>query len=306
MQITTNGITAAKSKQIAPVKINQKQHENLSWFSSMVERGRNEVFSEIVIVTLELAKQILDNNPDNRNINENKVAEIAADMRNGRWKLNGEAIIVSREGFLNDGQHRLYGSVASGRAFESVVIFGVSRDSRYTVDMGTSRSVAQFIGMEGAKNATHAAAAARVWHYYRRGLFHNGAPGDGTTRQAVRNEYWQYRDQIEKAIKRVDSKYAVIVGRVPLIVAHMAISAACADANAIEAFFHGVLTGENLSKSDPRLFLRTHLLEAKQTRLQSFRRLELVLRYWNNFRTGVKRSQKLRASDLGAYPKVER
>ncbi len=65
-------------------------------------------------MTVERAKQLLENNDHNRKITQSRVLEYAKEMTNGLWLYNGESIIVSESGKLLDGQHRLLAIIESG------------------------------------------------------------------------------------------------------------------------------------------------------------------------------------------------
>lgn len=113
------------------------------------------------LFTPEDAKRMLERNIDgNRRVKDYVVAKYAKDMREGRWKddVSGQ-IIVSDTGKLLDGQHRLIAVMLSGipRAFD--VKTGVPESAFAYIDNGSSRTVADFIGIP---NANEAAAIARV------------------------------------------------------------------------------------------------------------------------------------------------
>ena len=50
----------------------------------------------------------------NRPLNKKWVNSIALEMKRGRWKPNGKSIIISREGIVGDGQHRVNAIIKSG------------------------------------------------------------------------------------------------------------------------------------------------------------------------------------------------
>lgn len=132
-----------------------------------MEAGRP--FFEEVTVTPELASLILERNPNNRRINRSSVKKLADAIRRGEWVMNGETIIISDTGELNDGQHRLSGCVASGMPIKAIIVFGVTRDSRKTVDMGDKRKAGHVLGMSGHKDGNVLAASVRVVLNYERG-----------------------------------------------------------------------------------------------------------------------------------------
>ena len=134
-----------------------------AWFAAATKRAKQSgVFSEITKITPAMAEYLLEHNPANRNISARLVNRFANEMTGGRWERNGETIIISDTDELNDGQHRCAASVASGIAFETVVVFGVSRDSRSTLDQGGKRSVGQVLCMNGFADGVHLGHAARI------------------------------------------------------------------------------------------------------------------------------------------------
>lgn len=66
-----------------------------------------QIKTEIVNLTPDIASRMLNTNQRNRPLKNNVVKQYAAAMLRGEWKLNGETIIISRDGNLLDGQHRI-------------------------------------------------------------------------------------------------------------------------------------------------------------------------------------------------------
>lgn len=132
------------------------------WLINKLKQGEHESFAERVVITPALAKAMLRHNIANRRVRPSKVAQYADDMRNSRWQFNGESIIFAKSGDLNDGQHRLEAIVASDTEQEFVVVFGVTRGSRFTVDGGATRSVGEQMGLKGYNYPAVIAASARM------------------------------------------------------------------------------------------------------------------------------------------------
>lgn len=135
-----------------------------------LKRGCGEIFSVNASVTPALAERLLAQNTGNRPIRQKgesrSVEAYARAMLRGEWVLNGEAVIVSSDGQLNDGQHRLSAVIASGVAVPMHLMFGVERDTRRTVDQGAARSPGQILSMMGEKSYNQlATAVAFVWSY---------------------------------------------------------------------------------------------------------------------------------------------
>lgn len=132
------------------------------WLNECIERGKSEVFSEATTVSPGLAGVLLERNPDNRNIRQTKVLQYEADMRACRWSFNGEPIIISQEGLINDGQHRLRALVEANVTVPMLFVFGVEREARLTVDQGAARTASDYLGMEGVEYSAAAAGIARL------------------------------------------------------------------------------------------------------------------------------------------------
>lgn len=95
---------------------------------------------EVVRMTPDLARAILKNNINNRNVKRERVNLYASDMEKGRWQLNGESIVIDANGNLKDGQHRLMAVIKSQCTVPMVVVTGVDADCNI-YDRGSGRSV---------------------------------------------------------------------------------------------------------------------------------------------------------------------
>lgn len=160
----------------------------MSWFHKHVTRGETEVFTEIADITPDIARRLLENNSDNRPINKGLVDAITRDISNGNWKMNGETVIVSKDGLLNDGQNRLSAVIAANRSIRTAIIFGLPRETRMTVDMGRQRRTSDFLAMGGVKNSTYIAATVTLYINFSRKRYANGG-GVAPTKQDMLTEY---------------------------------------------------------------------------------------------------------------------
>lgn len=127
-----------------------------------VESAKSNPTTYVIDLTPDLAKFILDVNTNNRSVRNVKIVQYATDMAAGNWALNGEPIIIADTGDLNDGQHRCLAVIESNTAIQTSIAFGYGRETRLTLDQGTSRTAGDFLGMEGVANASLVAAIARM------------------------------------------------------------------------------------------------------------------------------------------------
>lgn len=120
--------------------------ESIDYLNGMIE-------SKWEIITPEYAFNILTkHNPLNRCLLDGTVNSYAKQMREGKWKANGEAIIFSetKEMVINgvkentfillNGQHRLAACAKSGIPFKSLVVRGVPTDAFDSMDTGKVRT----------------------------------------------------------------------------------------------------------------------------------------------------------------------
>ena len=143
-----------------------RQEDGLNRLSQWMRDGRSSRFVVETLVTPDMARAILENNAENRLINNLAVERYAAAMLRGEWHLNGQNIIIASNGELNDGQHRLHGVIMADIPVAMGLQFGVARESRTTLDVGNKRTLGDHFAMAQLKNATNLAATVRLaWMY---------------------------------------------------------------------------------------------------------------------------------------------
>lgn len=270
------------------------------WFNQCVERGKGEVFSEGTTLTPGLASVLLERNPDNRNIRQTKVLQYEADMRADRWAFNGEPIIISKDGLINDGQHRLRAMVEANYTAPMLFVFGVERDTRLTVDQGAARTAADYLGMEGMENSAATAGIARIIIAVER---ERGA----RLYREKEVTATQVRLRAERDSKIGDAaRYAMSVHKYtksfcpPSVIgsAFYMLSDVCpADA---KQFMDRVCMGDGLSRDTPAYAVRDALLSlGRSTRGP---KLEIIFRGWVKHRAGEPLKQ---AKVLGHFPELD-
>lgn len=269
----------------------QPRTGSTDWFDECVKKGAEEPFAVVVTVSPELAEHILSKNDGNRNKVENNVIKIATDIESGLWELNGETIIISDDGLLNDGQHRLQAVVLAGCPVQMLLFFGAARKSRFTVDMGAARTCGHLMSMDGVPDSNVVASVSKLLLIYVRGAYTNADHISGT-KQEVRAFFEQNRESIERAHAAVAySQFGKSGGRTYLIAGYAILS----DKNhaACEEFFTKLLDGAGLQKGCAILQARNHFLSSSKERLHSWEKLELLLRYWNAWRRGTIQNRNL-------------
>ena len=125
---------------------------------------------KMVEVAPELAHEFLSRAAVNRNLRMRKVNQYAADMKSGRWDLNGETIKFNTDGELIDGQHRLHAVISAGRPVSVLVAYNINKKAMPTIDSGAARPLGAQLQIDGKKNANALAASTQM-------LMANGAEG---------------------------------------------------------------------------------------------------------------------------------
>lgn len=131
----------------------------------MARTAGRAITTEVIRVTPAQAKQWLENNHVNRNQRPKVVAAYRRDMEQGRWQFTGEAIKISRTGYLIDGQHRLMALAEAEdvRGIDMLVVTGLPDDVQSLIDQGVPRSIRDALTLEHGhiRNVTVVAGVSR-------------------------------------------------------------------------------------------------------------------------------------------------
>lgn len=140
--------------------------------------------SAVETITPEAAEKLLTASKDqvrNRKVLDSHVEWLAEQMKSGKWKTNGEPIILDDEGYLLDGQHRMYAVALSGSTIETVVTRGVDRSTFSTIDTGAGRTAASTLAIAGESNTPMLAAVLGWLYRYEMGKMLWATKGAGFT-----------------------------------------------------------------------------------------------------------------------------
>lgn len=252
---------------------------------ALAQAKKHGAFSEEMTITPVVAELLLKNNPDNRVISKRIVERYVADMKAGRWVMNGEPIIIAETGELNDGQHRCAAVVESGVPIKAFVTFGVERSTRTTLDQGAKRTIGHILAMGGYldyNNLAHAAAIACAYFAHKNWYRHNKIrPTTGEVEAYVAKHHKSLAEGIVHG--RVAKKYKI--ANVSLFAGAYHILAR-KDREAAEAFVVPLLEGIGFKgKSDPIYVLRQRLVngygEIEESEVVAF-----IIKAWNAHRSG--------------------
>lgn len=212
---------------------------------------------EQVMMSPEAAAKILKSNDRNRSPSEALIASLAAQMKSGAWKLNGETIIIDRNGQLMDGQHRLAAVVVANVPIPMLVVYDAEPAVFTTIDTGRSRKNSDFMSALGHKQpARLAAVAATVWKMYWEIPTQSKRPADYAIQIIDRYpsmEGWISRYGASKTVRTLVPAGSLVPGLVYLSdIANLPDVAA--------SLIDGLDRGMNLKDGDPVLALRNRMI----------------------------------------------
>ena len=135
---------------------------HVSYSSMGLRKLYGSVSCVITRITPEHAAEMLSRNTKNRSISRPHVISLVKTMTAKDMVFNGQAIVVSEDGELLDGQHRLKACVESGIPFDTLVVYGVKQSAFATIDSGRKRSVGDFLSISGEQNVTKLSGAVQA------------------------------------------------------------------------------------------------------------------------------------------------
>lgn len=284
--------TLAKSRRASPPRnpelppLNNAQQIEASRMEAWLAERINDTARRVEIVTLTpvLARLLLTRNRENRPISEVNLDRIKRDVKSGRFPFNGEAIIVSKSGDLNDGQHRCRAVAEVGKSIETVIVFGPDRDSRMTLNQGIVRTSGNYLSMQGHTDANGlAATAGNLWQYKTFGKLSTRGV-DRPTKTEITEIVEHYKDISDSLQFCSRTGVGAICTRSLMAFCHHAIRSKTPD-QAVDEFFNRLIDGNGLEKENAILYCRNRLIMMRGIgRIGD--KAELIFRAWNIWRRG--------------------
>jgi hypothetical protein len=209
------------------------------------------------IMTPALAQKLLDgHNTENRPRKMASIRTVTRALQTERWLLTHEAVALSSDRFLLDGQNRLVSIVETGIPAPVFVFVGMDPRTKYVVGQQSVRTAADAFSMAGIPDPNNAAACVRTvtmfdkpfiaWHSFRMSndevIDAYRADPEGFAR-AVRdaaNTIGQSRK-----IKRIRCSVSTMAAAIYLIRKGNT-------RRLVDEFLEGLRTGANLREGDPR------------------------------------------------------
>lgn len=261
----------------------------------MASRG---IDAQIRKVTRAEATKLLEENAVNRKLRGGVVEAYRRDMEQGRWKMTGEPIQISRSGALLNGQHRLTALAGSEtlKAQEFLIVSGLDDKAQQSMDQGAKRGVADALKLANGhvKNVTVVAGLCR-WM-----VAHPdpGVPGMVTSlKQKISTaESVEAYDRYSEVLQLAADRAVFMRKHIPASVTALAytyLQLFRTDPEACNEFFGAMVDLSFSPKGDPRkaALKRLNVMandpnQAGTSQTQSVVVISILTRAWNYWRKG--------------------
>ncbi|MFF3762069.1 hypothetical protein [Streptomyces sp. NPDC002185] len=245
----------------------------------------------VVLVTPELAAELVARESHNRRVDQGHVAILAAAIQRGHWQLTHQGIALDAslsDGAVVDGQHRLYAVVKADIAVPMVVFEHVPRETFSVLDTGRRRSSADALALGGESDPTLLASTVRHVHLYRTFSEPSWAGGRGRlTNDQVLEKFAEDPARYRLAVQagRIIAKHAFMIPTAAAVGYFITVEPSTPQTR-VNEWVAGLTSGANLGLGDARLALR-RALAGQRTRRSELRRrstrgeVGLYLKAWN-------------------------
>lgn len=119
---------------------------------------------DVITITPEMATKMLEMNTLNRPMSDLHVQRIARQIKQKKWRFNGDTIKIADTEDVLDGQHRLWACIEARTPIDTVVVRGIAKDAFSTIDtVRKPRSGGDVLALAGAGGYRTIAASALSW-----------------------------------------------------------------------------------------------------------------------------------------------
>lgn len=242
--------------------------------------------ASFVNVTPELANRWLKGNVKNRKLRRQDLNRYKRDMVAGNWRLDGAPVRFSPDGCLLDGQHRLTAIVETKLTVPMLVVRGINPDAQSVMDTGRKRTAGDALSINGHKNATAVAAAARL------GLAVEAKVLSLSHYEVSHEEVIGYIEDNPDLSTAVDflKSYTRRTDCPPAVASYTYMVMRRINSKDASEFWVSMAEKVGLTEGDPVIALSNRLAESRRLResLPKDALLSLIYRAWNARRTGNK------------------
>ena len=235
---------------------------------------------ELRTITPEDARKLLEKNIGNRPVNKKHVAYLVKQLKDGKWKVNGDTICWNNNRLI-DGQKRLMAVVESGVSIQTFVVDGVADDVFDTKDVGQKRSHSDTLACEGYFNTKELAACLGFIERYFTGQVKQRRQFSNSDILEFAHKYPEASDSL-----RICNNKKKIISKSLLAACHYLFSKK--DKDQADSFVSSLISGQGLTEAMPLYLLRERLMRnaLSKSKLSTEYIMALVIKAWNHERSG--------------------
>jgi hypothetical protein len=243
---------------------------------------------ERILITPEIATQLLTKNIGNRPMSEKHVVFIKNEMDKDLYKETGDTIQISINNKLLDGQHRLEAIRRSGKSYWQNIAYDVPDDAFYVLDTGRPRSNGDILSISGIKNGTLISSAIS----FIKTLQKEANDFNKSARENAEEKIKFFNDnpeigEIAIYCNRIYRKTKWISPSI-LTAIYFVLAKKGHPENIISNFFNMYETGLDLTESSPAYHLRNKLIKdsINKTKYRIVDKVKLFIVCWNLYIKG--------------------
>jgi hypothetical protein len=237
--------------------------------------------TKTVLFDRQFAEAVLAYNTGNRRVTRRKLDALGSQMRKGEFENTGEPIILSAEGVLNNGQHRLLAVVEADATVDMDVRFGIPRRAFTKTDTGAPRTGGDVLTIAGVANGGMVSSAVRLLILYKRGL--PDSIREFVTNDEIARAYEGWSGIAEAAQRVAAYNFPKGVRSTPLL-ATAYLASRSPGKTKLDAWLYTLATGLDASRDNPAYQLRERLMGGITapigTREGLLERFALMIKSW--------------------------
>lgn len=260
-------------------------------------------------ITPSQAEAMLATNTANRKVDRPRVRLYAEQIKSGQWKLTGDAIRISSDNVLLDGQHRLHAIILSGLPVETVVARNVDPSTYTVIDTGKNRTVADVLTIAGVTGGTHLAPIARLFIGVSAGLVPTNTEAMRLVTRTDISEWVQANLAVAKeAVAIANRLYGQVGGNRSAWGAFYLLVGTVNGWGHAQQFCDTLVSGAGLQEGDARLALRNWATASRHRRTSNDGNVQLAtyIGLYNRFLSGKTVTRVMPWTVGSAYPTVKK
>jgi len=239
-----------------------------------------------MLITPNIAKEMLEKNVSNRRVNHHIVNQYSSDMTKGQWKIDtGEVIKVSKTNIILDGQHRLLAIVKSNIPIYFHIAYNVEDNVFDVLDTGKIRNTTDIFKINGIQKDCLIPSIISQYNHIVANKYFVMQGYNKNTNQNLLKQYYESPDFWQNIGKIANNYYLSFAKIIPTsMIGGFYAYFVKSDKELADSFISQLCTGANIT-NNTILLLRNRLIQDKVSvkKLQKLTKIIFIIKTWNAF-----------------------